>query len=194
MPTKPLRPTKRAAAALAAVIAVSVGGYAIMPGTGERVPDDVLLATTYLVRPWEGRALRAYADPATGGKPWTICDGDTEGVRPGMVETPEGCNKRLIRRMMQFRRALVACIAGFAAKPLSWRGMMLSLAWNIGAPRACDSTVARLGREGHYGESCNAATAFNRANGRVFIGLVNRREMGDASRTGEGEMCVTGLD
>lgn len=193
MPTKPLRPTKRAAAALAAVVAASVGGYAIMPGTSVRVPDDVLLASTYLVRPWEGRELRAYPDPATGGKPWTICDGDTEGVRPGMVETTSGCDKRLVRRMMEFRAALVACITGFSAAPLSWRGMMLSLAWNIGAPRACSSTAARLGREGRYGESCNAATAFNRANGKVFVGLVNRREMGDASRNGEGEMCVTGL-
>ncbi|MDQ0510863.1 lysozyme [Ancylobacter amanitiformis] len=196
MPISKLRPSKRAAAAVAAVVAMSIGGYAIMPGTGERVPDDVVLAATYLVRPWEGRELRAYPDPATGGAPWTICDGDTKGVRPGMMETPAGCDKRLVRRMMEFRGKLVACIPGFGAKPLSWRAMMNGLTWNIGPekPRgSCGSTAARLGIAGDYIGSCNAATAFNKAGGKVWAGLVNRREMGDASRIGEGELCVTGV-
>lgn len=188
-----LMPSKRAAAAIAAVVAASIGGYAVMPGTGERVPDDVLLASTYLVRPWEGRELRAYPDPATGGAPWTICDGDTLGVRPGMVETPAGCDKRLVRRMEGFRARLVACLPGFAAMPLAWRGMMNSLAYNLGTGAACNSTAARLGKAGRFVESCNAATAFNRAGGRVWIGLVKRREMGDASRLGEGELCITGV-
>lgn len=191
MPVDKLTSTKRGRAAIGAIIAASIAGFAMLAGT--RVPDDVALAATYLNKPWEGRELRAYPDPATGGKPWTICDGDTEGVRPGMVETPAGCDKRLVRRMMSFRGALVACIPNFGSKPLSWRAMMNSLTWNIGPVAACKSTAARLGITGKYRASCNAATAYNRAAGRVMIGLVKRREMGDATRIGEGELCVSGL-
>lgn len=186
--------SKRARAALAAIAALAAlgGGYVTMSG-GSRVPDDVALAATYLVSPWEGRELRAYPDPATGGKPWTICDGDTIAVTRNMVETPAGCDTRLSRRMMEFRTRLVACIPGFEQKPLSWRGMMNSLSYNIGTGATCKSTAARLGRAGQYVESCKAATAFNRANGRVMIGLVKRRTNGDAQRIGEHELCEAGL-
>ncbi|WP_336801823.1 lysozyme [Kaistia sp. MMO-174] len=186
-----LTATKRGKSAIAAVIAAAVGGMVVMSSTV--VPDDVALAAQYLNGPWEGRELRAYPDPATGGAPWTICDGDTKGVKPGMVETPAGCDRRLVRRMEEFRAQLVACIPGFDKKPLSWRAMMNSLSYNIGTGAACRSTAARLGIAGRFVESCNAATAFNKANGRVFVGLVNRREMGDARRIGEGELCVSGL-
>ncbi len=186
--------SKRARAAIAAVVALAAagGGFVVM-SSGERVPDDVALAATYLVSPWEGRELRAYPDPATGGVPWTICDGDTVGVRPGLVETPAGCDARLSRRMMQFRKALVACVKNFERAPLSWRAMMNSLSYNIGTGAACRSTAARLGAAGRYIESCQAATAFNRAAGKVMIGLVKRRGDGDAVRIGEHELCREGL-
>jgi GH24 family phage-related lysozyme (muramidase) len=186
--------SKRARAALAAVAALAaLGGGFVTMSDGTRVPDDVALAATYLVSPWEGRELRAYPDPATGGKPWTICDGDTKGVTKGMVETAAGCDARLSRRMMEFRKELIACVPGFDKKPLSWRGMMNSLTYNIGTGAACRSTAARLGKAGEYVASCKAATAFNRANGKVMIGLVKRRTTGDAIRIGEQELCEAGL-
>lgn len=186
--------SKRARNAIAAVVALAAaGGGLVAMSSGERVPDDIALAATYLVSPWEGRELKAYPDPATGGEPWTICDGDTFLVKPGMIETPAGCNARLSRRMMQFRARLVACIPGFYAKPLSWRAMMNSLSYNIGTGAACKSTAARHGIAGQYEASCKAATAFNRAAGRVMIGLVKRREHGDATRIGEFELCREGL-
>jgi GH24 family phage-related lysozyme (muramidase) len=186
--------SRRARNAIAAIVALAAagGGFVVMSG-GARVPDDVALAATHLVSPWEGRELEAYPDPATGGEPWTICDGDTVGVRPGMVETAAGCEARLSRRMLQFRAQLVACIARFERAPLSWRAMMNSLSYNIGTGAACRSTAARLGMAGRYAESCKAATAFNRANGRVMIGLVKRRTSGDAQRIGEHELCAAGL-
>ena len=184
--------TKRARGAIAALMAVSVGGFAMFGGA--RVHDDVALASETLVGPWEGRSLTAYCDPLTKPCTPTICDGDTANVKMGMVETPAGCTKRLVTRMEQeFRPALVACIADWDKKPLSWRAMMLALSWNIGTPTACRSTAARLGRAGLYWQSCQAATAFNKAGGQVRIGLVRRREMGDAQRIGEGELCVSGL-
>lgn len=192
-----LRPTKRASALIASIVAASVAGYvALFPGQAA-VHDDVALAIKTAM-PWEGRHLKAYRDVVGV---LTICDGDTTDVRPGQVETPEGCDRRTAQKMERvYRPALVKCVTDWDGQPLAWRGMMLSLAWNIGTGAACKSTATRivndaerLGKTPNYIASCEAATRFNRAGGRVFIGLVNRREMGDAKRIGEGELCVSGI-
>jgi GH24 family phage-related lysozyme (muramidase) len=189
MPINRILPTRRAKAAIAAVVAACVGGYAMLPGGA--VADDVLLASTALVRPWEGRELRAYRD-IVGVV--TICDGDTENVHMGMVETPAGCDARLQKRLIKdFKPGLQKCIANYDAKPLSWRAMMISLSYNVGTGAACQSRAAAFGRAGEYHDSCIAATAFNKAGGKMVAGLVKRREMGDASRIGEAELCVSGL-
>lgn len=198
MPINKIRASGRASAAVASIMAVStlVGGvwYVATPG-GEKMPAAVKLASETLVRPWEGEELRAYLDRIARPPVWTICAGDTKNVKAGMVETREGCTRRLMGRLdREFYPGLKRCIAGFATKPVSWQAMMLSLSWNVGVASACGSTAARLGRAGQYHASCLAATAFNRAGGRMVIGLVKRREMGDASRIGEAELCVSGLD
>jgi GH24 family phage-related lysozyme (muramidase) len=172
---------------------MATGGYVLTPGEPP-VSAAVVLASQTLVQPWEGRALRAYLDTVAKPPVWTICDGDTQNVRRGMVETPAGCDKRLKRRMTkEFEPALQECVEGFHDKPVSWQAMMLSLAWNVGSHAACKSKAAEYGRRGLYMASCVAATAFNRAGNRVVIGLVKRRGMGDASRIGEAELCVSGL-
>lgn len=186
-----IRSSPRGKAAIASIVAISAAGWVFLGG--QRVPDDVALAKTYLTGPWEGFVLKAYPDPATGGAPWTICEGDTEGVKPGMVETPAGCEKRTVKRLLQYRARLVDCIPGFGKKPLAWRAMMNSLAFNVGTGAACRSTAAKLAIAGDYMGSCIAATGFNRAAGKVMKGIVLRREMGDASRIGEAELCVSGL-
>lgn len=196
-----LRATVRARMAIAAVMAmagVTAGGIRYIDGT----PDDVVLASTYLVEPWEGEVLKAYLDRVARPPIWTICAGDTQNVKPGMVETPVGCKARLQRRMTkEFRPALVKCIPTFNKQPISWRAMMDSLAWNIGSVAACNSSAAGIvnaamakGKEPDYLASCRAATAYNRAGQRFIIGLFNRRGMGDASRIGEGELCVSGIE
>ena len=193
MPMNKLRPSKRAGAAIAAIVAASAGGYVTLFPSEKPVHDDVALAIKTLVQPWEGRSLRAYLDTVARPPVPTICDGDTDNVRMGMIETSDGCNKRVATKMERdYRPHLVGCIPGFDQKPLAWRAMMDSLSWNIGWPATCRSTAARLGIAGQYRDSCNAATAFNKAGGRIVIGIVHRREMGDASRIGEGELCVTG--
>ncbi len=200
MPISKLRATPRAKALLASVVAATVAGYvAIFPGQ-PKVHDDTALAIK-TATPWEGRALVAYLDRIAKPPVWTVCDGDTDDVQPGLVETPAGCDQRTAMKMeKRYRPALVACIAKWDSQPLFWRGMMLSLSWNIGTGGACGSTAARIvddatrqGKRPDYLASCNAATAFNKAGGRMIIGLARRREMGDASRVGEGELCVSGL-
>lgn len=199
MPVNKIVPTKRAAALIASIIAAAIGGTVTLT-SGATVHDDTALAIKIL-QPWEGRHLVAYLDTLPKKPVWTICDGDTENVTKGMVETPAGCDKRLAGRMERdFRPALVKCVTDWNDQPLSWRGSMLTLAWNVGTSATCRSSAVRIvndaGRAGKvpdYRKSCEAATAFNKAGGRQLRGLVNRREMGDATRAGEAEVCVTGL-
>lgn len=172
------------------MVATATAGWSLIPGA---TPDDVVLARTALVRPWEGRELKAYYDTIANPPVWTVCDGDTKNVRPGLVETPEGCDKRLDERLKQFRKPLVKCHPDWEHAPLSWRASMLSLTYNAGVQAGCASTAAKLGRQNKWLESCEAATVWNRAGGKVIAGLVARREMGDRWRIGENELCVAGL-
>jgi GH24 family phage-related lysozyme (muramidase) len=173
MPSRKIVPTQRAAAAIAGAATA------------------VALAVTALIQPWEGRSLVAYRDIVGV---LTICDGDTENVRPGLKVTPAECDRRTYTRVQRdYFIPLTKCILGFETRPVSWQAAMISLAYNVGVGAACRSTAAALGRQGRLRESCEAATAYNRAGGKVVPGLVKRREMGDAQRIGEAELCVSGL-
>jgi hypothetical protein len=192
-PINNIRSSNRVKVAIAGVVAAAIGGMvALFPGQ-KPVHDDTALAVKTLVQPWKVDRSRgistcsrkslcrrsAMAIPTTLSRTYRDAGGmrqapgDEDGAR---LSTP-----------------LVKCITGWDGKPLSWRAMMISLSWNVGTGAACGSTAARLDIAGQYRASCEAATVFNKAGDCVYIGLVNRREMGDVSRIGEAELCVSGL-
>ncbi|MGJ2639760.1 glycoside hydrolase family protein, partial [Salmonella enterica subsp. enterica serovar Paratyphi A] len=53
----------------------------------------VAMTATYLTQPWEGTVNRAYWDRL--GKVWTICTGETKGVKPDMVMSDQQCSAML---------------------------------------------------------------------------------------------------
>lgn len=197
MPINQIRSSPRAKGAIAGVMlsATLIGGVWYTQ-SGE--PAAIVLARETLIQPWEGRKLHAYLDRIAKPPVWTVCDGDTDHVYANTVETPAGCDKRIsVKLYRDYYGPLKKCIPDFDKRPVAWQAMMLSLSWNIGVGSAggrgaCGSTAARLGIKGEYESSCLAATQFNKAGGRVIIGIVKRREMGDTSRIGEAELCVTG--
>jgi GH24 family phage-related lysozyme (muramidase) len=199
MPKINLKPTARAAAALAAIVSITVGGYVSLP-SGYRVHDDTALSIRYLTGPWEGRRLVAYLDTLPNPDRWTICDGDTTDVKSGQIETDAGCDKRVAVKMERdYRPRLVACVPNWDKHPLGWRGAMLDLSWNIGTGATCNSTAVqvvntatRLRKVPDYKASCRYATLYVKSGGKTYDGLVKRRGIGDLSRIGDGEMCVTG--
>lgn len=149
------------------------------------------LATTTLIQPWEGRRLTAYKDIVGV---WTICDGETKGVRPGMVKTNAECDAMLLQRVEHdFYKPLTRCIAGYEKMPVTLQASLLSAAYNVGVGAICRSTAAKRARAGRYRDACYAITRFNRAGGRVVRGLKLRREYGDKTRIGELELCLEGL-
>ncbi|QIB32624.1 lysozyme [Ancylobacter pratisalsi] len=196
MPTQKLKPSKRASVALAAVMAaaLSIGGlwYVAAPG-GKQYPAAVVLAVEHIIKDWEGLRLTSYRDMVGV---WTICWGETKGVRAGMRKTRPECEAMLYERVdRDYYGAIAKCAApNFAKAPVSVQASMISGAFNFGVGAWCRSTASRMIRAGKWREACDAQTAFNRAGGRVVNGLVKRREMGDAFRIGEGELCVTGVE
>ena len=191
-----LKPSRRAAAAIAAVMAVviSIGSvlYAPKPGTDTQYPAVVVLSAEAVIKGWEGDFTTAYWDRL--GSVWTVCFGETVNVHKGDHYTHQQCLDMLYDRLTaDYYPVLKNCIPGYDAAPLSWQAAILSLSYNVGVYRVCDSTAAKRAKAGDFKGSCEAMTWWNQAGGHVVKGIVLRREMGDAERIGEGELCVSGL-
>ncbi|RWB68361.1 lysozyme [Mesorhizobium sp.] len=158
------------------------------------VPPAIKLAVEQLIMPWEGLRTTAYLDTLPKKHIWTVCYGETLGVKKGMKFTKAECESKLIDRVIyDYYLPLVDGVPGYIDAPISLQASMISGAYNYGVQRQIDSTTADRVGERRYHDACLAQTAFNRAGGRVLPGLVKRRENGDAQRIGEAELCVSGL-
>lgn len=119
---------------------------------------------------YEGLSLVEYPD--IGGVP-TICYGETKDVRPGDVATKAQCDKRLSARLMEFNAGVNSCVT--AALSDSQRAAFVSLAYNIGVPAFCKSTVVRRINAGDAAGACYAILMWDKVKGRHVQGLTNRR-------------------
>ena len=133
---------------------------------------------------WEGLQTMAYPDPATKGKPWTICYGHTEGVKPGDRKNIEECKALLISDLEIYARGIERCVT---APMTDERFVALtSFAFNVGVKAACGSSVVRLINQGRTRAGCDYLLKWNKAAGIVFRGLTRRREA-------ERKLCLEGL-
>lgn len=136
----------------------------------------------------EGTEYRAYKDIAGI---WTICNGDTNNVRPGMVETKQGCQDRLIEQLIAHAEPVMKCTPALRDEGRDFqRAAAVSLAYNIGVGAYCKSSVARNFNARKWRAGCDSFMAWNKArvNGtlRPVAGLTNRRAR-------EREICLRGL-
>ncbi len=138
---------------------------------------------TGLVGGFEGLRTTAYPDPATGREPWTVCYGETEGVKRGDTYTVAQCRDMLAKSLEGYALKLEACVT----RPMGDEtyAAFLSLSYNIGSGGFCKSSVARLWNAGDTRAACDAMLKFNRAAGVVFPGLTRRR-------TQERALCLKG--
>jgi lysozyme len=196
MPVNKITASKRGKSAIAAVLAaaVAIGGVWFAKGPdGKQYPASVVLAVKE-IKKWEGFAPVAYVDRIARPPICTKGYGDTENCHPGdRMTEPQAEALLLARAYKNFYLPMTRCIKDFESMPVSVGASAIMGAYNYGVPRWCHSTAARKFASRRYAEGCSAATAFNRAGGRVINGLVHRREMGDAQRMGEAELCVSGL-
>lgn len=140
---------------------------------------------TPLVVKWEsgGREhLTAYRDIVGV---WTICDGDTQNVRPGMVETRAGCEARRDRQLAAHAAPVLRCTPSLRGHS-NQLAAAISLTYNIGPSAYCGSTAARRFNAGDWEAACDAFRSWRMAGGRVVQGLVNRR-------ADERRLCLTAM-
>lgn len=194
MPINKILPSKRAKAALAAALLAAAAATASVFSVAS--PPAVILATDALIKPWEGLVLKSHWDPYA--KIYDICYGETRingaPVKAGMSFTKAECEAILEKRVYSdYYVPLTKKVTGFTSFPVSVQAAQISGAYNFGVGGMAGSTAARLAVAGRYREACEAQTAWNKAGGQVVNGLVKRREMGDAQRIGEAELCVSGL-
>ena len=111
-------------------------GFVKTVGVGALV---AALATPFIAK-WEGVRLEAYRDIV--GVP-TFCFGDTHCVQMGDSVSTADCVDRLERDVCAFYAEIRPCMAN-PNIPLGVQASMLELAYNVGAPSVCRSTMMRL--------------------------------------------------
>lgn len=130
-----------------------------------------------LIKKWEGCArlrpdgrVQAYLCP---GNVWTIGYGTTLGVKPGMVISKTEADTL-------FRRDLVkieAAVNEEVRVPINQQmfDALVSFAYNVGIEAFEGSTLLRLLNRRDYAGAAGQFQRWNKSNGKVLRGLVDRR-------------------
>lgn len=122
------------------------------------------------IKRWEGYSETAYQD--TGGV-WTIGYGHTKGVKPGMKITKEQALAYLSEDLQWVEAALAKRVK--VALTQNQYDALCSFVYNIGETQFAGSTcLKRLNAKDYIG-AAEALTWWNKDDGRVVQGLVNRR-------------------
>ena len=128
-----------------------------------------------LIAKWEGLRTTAYRDIVGV---WTVCYGETKGVRPGDTYTEAECRAMLAREVADYRAGLHRYFTDQTKQSRltpERDAAYTSLAYNVGIGGAGKSTATRRLNAGDIRGGCHAIGWWNRAGGRVVRGLVNRR-------------------
>lgn len=142
-----------------------------------------------LVAKWEGLKTTAYLDRIASPPVWTICYGETEGVRANETRSQAQCEAGLRQGLVRYRNGLHR---HFEPVTIQHRltperdAAFVSLSWNVGISGAGNSTATRRLNAGDIRGACQAIGMWNRAGNRVIRGLVNRR-------ADETALCLKGV-
>ncbi|UWR31327.1 lysozyme [Sulfitobacter sp. W002] len=148
-----------------------------------------LLVAFPLVAKWEGKENQAYLDRIASPPVWTVCYGETRGVKAGDSYNDAECQAMLEAGLLEYREGLYQY---FTPRTINTRltperdAAYVSLAWNVGIRGAGKSTATRRLNAGSIAGGCTALTWWNKAGGRVVRGLVRRR-------SDEYRLCMQGL-
>lgn len=140
-----------------------------------------LISAISFVGGWEGLELKAYRDIVGV---WTICYGETNGVKQGDEATKAECDQQLAQQLQSYNAQLNRCLT--YPLPDKVRVAFVSWTYNVGVGAACGSTLVRKANAGDLRGACDELLKWNRAGGRVVTGLANRR-------AAERRLCIEGL-
>lgn len=119
----------------------------------------------------EGLVTSTYPD--VGGVP-TFCYGETKGAEWGKTYTKEQCDEQLSLRLAEFNEGVNSCVTAELSD--TRRAALVSLAYNIGVPAFCKSTVVRKLNDGDVQGGCDAMLMWNKVKGVTWRGLTTRRQ------------------
>ncbi|HEJ9146323.1 TPA: lysozyme [Serratia marcescens] len=125
------------------------------------------------IKGFEQLRLKAYPDPGTGGKPWTIGWGHTKGVKQGDRITQEQAEAFFSEDLAVFELT----VNGAIKRPMTQNQFdaMVSLAFNIGGPAFAGSTLVKKFNAGDSHGSADEFPKWRNSAGKVMPGLVKRR-------------------
>lgn len=132
-------------------------------------------ARQQITEPSEGCMLRAYADPGTGGLPWTIGYGHTRGVQPNDVCTLEQADAWLAEDIEDAEREVNTHVV----VPLTQHQFdaLVDFVFNLGSGNFEHSTLLRLLNAGDMAGADAEFAKWVRGGGKVLPGLVKRRAL-----------------
>lgn len=125
------------------------------------------------IKGFEQLRLKAYPDPGTGGKPWTIGWGHTKGVMQGDRITQEQAEQFFSDDLAVFELTVNSAIK----RPMTQNQFdaMVSLAFNIGGPNFAQSTLVKKFNAGDVQGAADQFPRWKFANGNEMLGLIKRR-------------------
>lgn len=128
-----------------------------------------------LIKHYEGCVLTAYPDPASGGEPWTIGYGHTNGTYPGQTITQVQAEDFLQDDLIGYER----CVNDMVDRDLTPNqfAALVSFAYNLGCEALRGSTLMQNVNAGNFAEAASQFGLWVYAGSppQVMQGLVRRR-------------------
>ena len=135
----------------------------------------IIAAAAIFVGPWEGERTEAYLDRIAKPPVWTVCYGETRGVKAGDRYTSAQCTDMLMKALSTYRDGLTRCIPALPQQPEGVQVALVSWSYNVGTGAACGSTLAKKANAGDWRGACNQLPRWDKAGGKPVKGLTNRR-------------------
>lgn len=135
-----------------------------------------------LIGGFEGLRLNSYQDSV---KVWTVCYGETKGIKRGMKFTKPECDAMFANRLVEFETGMRKCLKAPDSIPDKPYVTFLSLSYNIGLGAFCGSTLVKKVNAGDIRGGCNELPKWSRA-GSLSKLLLPRRNT-------ERKLCLEGL-
>lgn len=126
-----------------------------------------------LIKTFEGLSLEAYPDPASGGDPWTIGYGCTEGVSPDMVIDQAKAEDMLRQELLKVETAVATLVRVDLSQ--GQFDALVCFTYNVGQGNLANSTLLRKLNHGDFEGAAHQFECWNKAAGDVLPGLVRRR-------------------
>lgn len=114
---------------------------------------------------------------------WTICFGETKGVRAGDRRTVDECKTMLEGRLLEFGAGVDRCTK--VDLPPERKAAVTDFAYNEGVGTYCKYIAPEL-NAGEITKACDYLMQFVTAGGITFPGLVIRRQE-------ERKLCLKGV-